>query len=343
MARASDGTVYTLADANYVPGLVALVNSLALQGHELQVVALDGGVPADARARFGDRVEFISLPADLAGRGYLAKSFLSTLDVRGTVLWIDSDIILTSPLDDVLEHARSGRFCAFRDDFPPGYERHFPEWEQLFGLATAPRPQTYVSAGFFAFSADRWPALIQRWSEATHRVSSDQMFTGDHLANPLWAGDQDALNALLMSELPADALVAFPSVEMAHTRTIDEARVVDARALLVVHRGSTARMVHYSWGPKPWMAADWRRIGTNAYVTLLQRLLFDDDVEVAWPPQRVPVWLRRGVRGRATLRAIAVARGVRSGLGTFVRRLPSGLSRPLVAVRDRIDEGLSRR
>ena len=258
-------------------------------------------MPADVRSRLAGRVEVIELPAELDGRGYLAKSFLATLDVRGVVLWIDSDIIVTSRLDDVIEHARAGRFCAFRDDFPAAHERHFPEWEGLFGLTASPRVQTYVSAGFFAFSADRWPSLIPRWAEAAERATRSRMWADDHATNPLWAGDQDALNALLMSELPADALIALPSVGMAHTRTFADARVIDERALWVEHQGASARVVHYSWGPKPWMAADWRRIGRTVYVRLLRRLLFAEDVPVRLPHDAVPLWLRPrpGRRGGA--------------------------------------------
>ena len=259
------------------------------------------------------------------------------------MLWIDSDIIVTSRLDDVIEHARAGRFCAFRDDFPAAHERHFPEWEGLFGLTASPRVQTYVSAGFFAFSADRWPSLIPRWAEAAQRATRSRMWADDHATNPLWAGDQDALNALLMSELPADALIALPSVGMAHTRTFADAGAIDERALWVEHQGAPARVIHYSWGPKPWMAADWRRIGRTVYVRLLRRLLFAEDVPVRLPHDAVPLWLQPRPVGAVALRAIPAATRVRHAAGSVVHRLPGPVRRPLLELRDRVDALLGSR
>jgi hypothetical protein len=337
MSRTGRVTVFTLADERYAPGLVGLLNSLRLHGHDWPVVVLDGGMTLAQYAVLGDSVSFVRLPREVAERGYLAKSQLSTLEIDGVVLWIDSDVIVTQPLDELVGLAREGRICAFRDDWPAGFERRFAEWEALFGLAAPPRHQTYVSAGCFAFSTEHWPSLIRRWAEAIERVPPGAMFTGEHDENPLWGADQDALNALLMSEVPAEALAAYPTAEMVHTRVIDDAFVVDQRRLHVVHQGRTARLVHYSWGAKPWMAADWRRIGPNAYVRLLQRLLFADDVELRLAEADVPVWLRPSRTGGAALRAIVAARCTRGAAGGLVRRLPAPARRPLEALRDRVD------
>ncbi len=342
MPSPGDVTVYTLADSRYAPGVVAMHNSLRLQGHELPLVVLDGGMSPEQRSLLDGRAEFVALPAEVAARGYLAKGFLSTLEPSGIVLWIDSDIIVTSSLDEQLELARAGRFCAFRDDFPPEYDRRFAEWEELFGLRAAPRSQTYVSSGFFAFSADEWPWLIGSWSDATARVPPDTVFTGDHRTNPTWAADQDALNAVLMSELPADALVVYPTAEMAHTRTLSDAEVLDERRLEVRHQGHRARVVHYSWGAKPWMTTDLRRVAPNAYTRLFTRVVFADDVDLRLPESAVPLWLRPGWAGRASLRGIVVARRVRSALGSVSRRLPAPMRRVVEGARDRVDGWITR-
>jgi Glycosyl transferase family 8 len=343
MGGRQDVTVYTLADGGYAPGVVAMHNSLRLQGHDLPLVVLDGGLSEEQRSLLDGRATFEPLPAEVSERGYLAKSFMSTLDVSGIVLWIDADIIVTSSLDEPLSLAREGRFCAFRDDFPEDYARRFPEWEQVFGLESEPREQTYVSSGFFAFSADRWPWLIERWSQATQRVPFGSMFTGNHRTNPTWAADQDALNAVLMSELPAGVVAAYPTAEMAHTRTLGDAEVLDEQRLEVRHQGQRARVVHYSWGPKPWMAADLRRVAPNAYVRLFRRVVFGHDVDLRLPERAVPLWLRPSRAGRGVLRGIVAARHVRSGIGGVVKRLPAPLRRPFERTRDRVDRWIKSR
>jgi hypothetical protein len=343
MGGRGEVTVYTLADGSYGPGVVALHNSLRLQGHDLPLVVLDAGLPEEHRSLLDGRATFVRLPEEVSERGYLAKSFMSRLDVSGIVLWIDSDIIVTSSLDEPLALARDGRFCAFRDDFPEDYARRFPEWEEVFGLESPPREQTYVSAGFFAYSADRWPRLIERWSQATQRVPLGSMFTGDHRTNPTWAADQDALNAVLMSEVPAGVLAAYRTAEMAHTRTLREAEVLDEARLEVRHQGQRARVVHYSWGPKPWTTADLRRVAPNAYVRLFRRVVFADDVDLRLPERAVPLWLRPSLAGRGTLRGIVAARRVRSGMGAVVKRLPAPVRRPFERTRDRVDRWIKSR
>ena len=166
------------------------------------------------------------------------------------------------------------------------------EWEQLFELEAPCRPQTYVNAGFFVFDTARWPMLLERWSDCCRRIPPTGILSGDHETDPLWGGDQDALNALLMSEVPSGVVEYLPSAEMAHAKGLAGVRVIDRSRLVVACRGVRPRVLHYTWRPKPWQREGWRRVKPDAYVSLLIRSLFGEGATVRVPPSSVPLWLR---------------------------------------------------
>jgi hypothetical protein len=313
-------TVYTLADAPYFTGLVGLVNSLRLTGNPYAVVAIDGGLHDWQRELVSQEVQVVPCPEAASESPFLKKAEISRLGPEGVIAWLDSDIVVTRRLAELLEIARRGRFCAFRDDWEPGVERCFPEWEQLFELQAPVRPQTYVNAGFFAFDVARFPTLLERWADCCRRIPAEGILTGDHAADPLWAGDQDALNALLMSEVPAGAVEALPTVAMAHARGMRRVQVVDEKRLAVRVGADEPWMLHYTWRPKPWQPDGWRRVKPDAYVVLLVRSLFGEGAAVVTPVSSVPRWLRPGVEGRAWLLLVRAARKLLTRTGALGRR-----------------------
>lgn len=301
-------TVYTLVDASYFTGLVGLVNSLRLTGNPYAVVALDCGLRDWQRELVMHEVRLVSCPETPAESPFLKKAEISRLGPEGVIVWLDSDIVVTRRLAELVEVARRGRFCAFRDDWEPGVERCFPEWEQLFELQAPLRPQTYVNTGFFAFDVARFPTLLERWADCCRRIPAEGILTGDHASDPLWAGDQDALNALLMSEVPVGAVEALPTAAMAHARGMGRVQVVDQKTLAVRDGTDEPWMLHYTWRPKPWQPEGWRRVKPDAYVVLLLRSLFGEGAAVALPVSSVPRWLRPGMEGKAWLFLVRVGR-----------------------------------
>src|SRR3954470_23830992 len=107
-------TYYTVSDRNYFLGTVVLINSLALNGNGGTLVVLDAGLSIAQRRFLGAFAMIVDRPNDV-DHPFLLKPFPHSLDPAGTIVVIDSDIIVTAPLDDVLEAANSGAICAFPD------------------------------------------------------------------------------------------------------------------------------------------------------------------------------------------------------------------------------------
>jgi hypothetical protein len=68
------------------------------------------------------------------------------------VVLLDSDMIVTSSLDDLITPAAAGRI-AVHPDHEITRERQFPEWASTFELEAPLRPQRYVNAAPVAFLA----------------------------------------------------------------------------------------------------------------------------------------------------------------------------------------------
>jgi len=334
----ADATFYTLADSRFFVGLVALLNSLRLTGHANELVVLDCGLREQERRLLEPHTTLVALPAELAARTVLAKPFLATLRPTGTIAWIDSDVIVTGSLSAILERADAGKICLYPVDWPALRRRRFAEWQQTFGLSAPPRDQTYMNAGFLALSAERWRPMLEHWWQACETIPFERVF-GPKVDDPLWSGDQDVLNALLMSEVPPEAIEELPQTEVVFPPDMNRAEVVDAKAVSVALDGAPARLLHYTWVPKPWTGQAWGRIDMHrdAYARLLPRLLFGEDVVLRLEPAAVPPWLRPGVTGRLSLAAIALGKQARRGAGAVVRRLPHPLRRRMFAWRERVE------
>ena len=299
-----DATFYTVADSRFFPGVVALLNSLRLTGNGGELIVLDAGLDDAQRARLSGHARLVALPGGVTANAFLAKPFAHRLDIDGTLVILDSDMLVTASLEPVVARAHAGRICVF-PDHPTTRRRWFAEWREGFGLSSEPRRQTYVNAGFLALALVRWRDVLARWAEICERIPPGAHFSSD-MAGPYWAGDQDALNALLMSEVPADAVEILPSGEEAYwdaLRSVD----VDERTLSCRRNGTRVTILHYSFRPKPWERAAWIRVVDDAYVRLLPRVLFADDVELRLDPADVPAWVRPGRRARATLRGLDIA------------------------------------
>ena len=101
---------------------------------------------------------------------------------------------------------------------------------------------------------------------------------------------------------PAEAVALIPQAEAAFGGDIT---VKDAETLMCKANGASKTILHYLDSPKPWEPSGWLRLGAPDYVRLIRRLLFATDVPLRLDPRHVPLWLRPGVRGELTLRALA--------------------------------------
>lgn len=308
-----DVTFFTIGDHAFFPGVAGLVNSLRVVGHTQRIVIADCGFTAREREILEPHATLIPLSREDVKNPQQYKAFPYLLRPRGIVVIVDSDIVVTASLDGVLAAARDGKIGVFPD---PEEHRWFAEWESIFGLAGPPRRQTYVNTGFVAFSSTRWPQLLERWWHACERIFHDATIREGAARNhPTSQSDQDAFNALLMSEVAPDAIALQPKHAMVFRWDLERVHVADESLLQCEFEGTRVMALHAVAGPKPWQrAASGEATPRNAYVRLLRRLLVGSNTAVRVPASDLPVWLRPGFAGRLSLEGRGLVRGVRSRL-----------------------------
>jgi hypothetical protein len=282
-------TYFTTSDRNYFVGTVALINSLRLTGHRGEIVVLDFGLRESQRRRLAS-VATVE-PPSVAPRA-LPKALPDPDRARGRIVLVDGDILVVAPLGAVLDKAATGLICLFHNPD----DRWFEEWEKELALNAPLRRQRYANAGFVAFSAENWPWLLERWAETNDRVAEMPPRQPD----PYRDRDQDALNALLMSEVPADRVDIQPDWRGPHADALPRVRIVDERDLACTDEGREVVILHHSMSPKTWGPRGWRRDARQAYISLLPRVLFSDDVPLRLEHHEVPIWLRPTQLGRLT-------------------------------------------
>ncbi len=302
---------FTICDEQYFVGLVALINSLRVLGHHETVVVLDCGLTTGQKALIRVHAELVTAPDNVAGNPAVYKAFGRDMNRGGVSIIIDSDMIVTRRLDAVIALAREGRIVACND---PAVDRWFPQWTEIFGLCSPLRREPYVNAAFIAFSDRHWPDFLSRWwSRCEVLFSRRGGPMGRNPADPVDLADQDALNAILMSEMGEDCLVRLPQTAVAHC-TFETAELVDEQTLECRKDGQPVTAVHWPGRPKPW---EWRGLGewwgwakfsdTNPYIRLLRRLLVARDAAIVVPAAALPLRLRPGGLAGLWFRALGLS------------------------------------
>jgi hypothetical protein len=317
-------TLYTVCDARYFLGVVALRNSLALTNPGVELVVLDRGLTEAQRRRLEPWCRLA--PVDPAVPPHSLKPHALELDPRGVVASIDSDMIVTAPLDELFASAEAGHIVAFED---PHGDRWFAEWEGPLALPGPPRRQPYVNAGFVALSVARQPDLLARWRDACARLPA-RLDDGDDWADPFRDRDQDALNAVLMSAYPRGALEVRPTREAPVMEELRRTRLEDPASLRHSLDGVRVAILHAAGPRKPFAAA---RLEWSAYARAMPRVLLGADVPVRLAREEVPPWLR----GSAPAAALGRTLGAANDLGrALLERLPAGLGERAQALERRL-------
>lgn len=236
-------TFYTVSDARYFLGTVGLVNSLRLTGHDDVVVVLDCGLTPEQKDLLSSQCHIVEFPKDISANPQLLKPFPYLLNPTGTIAIIDSDIIVTRSLLPLANLANNGKICAYPDITP---HRWCDRWQELFALKQELRHQPYITTGLVIFSTVHWSWLLERWWQVCkqilpHRTNFSGGTTHD---DPLAWADQDALNALLMSEIPQTALVLSSPLEVPEGDALEQVKVVNARTLACTYQGQTTTLLH---------------------------------------------------------------------------------------------------
>jgi hypothetical protein len=306
-AAEAHATFFTITDDRFVPGTIAMINSLRIVGHREPVVVLDCGVRDDQRRLLEPLARLVPWDRSQATNPTLFKPFAVLTEPQGVVVIIDSDVVVTASLEEVVRWAESGNICAFPD---PEHDRWFAAWEEVFGLQSPPRHQPYVNAGFVAFSVRRWPDLLPRWWELCQSIWHAPTLYEKAGDGPTAQADQDALNALLMSEVSPDALnLLDPDLAPASGALSGGVRVVDESTLSCRYLGKTPVLLHSSGKAKPWIAGDWLYLRPTAYTRLLRRLLTWPDIAVRPRRSDLPPWLHPGPAGNAWMLTVTAVVG----------------------------------
>jgi lipopolysaccharide biosynthesis glycosyltransferase len=168
-AMMADVGIVTKADANFFPGLVSLLGSIACHAPQYEVVVLDCGLLPHQRRRveaLGGRLQEVHLAefslereSDRQKYSPAIYAFLTTrLLEHDTTVLLDADIALLGPLDRLIAAAES-HGCAAVPDHPPlslaqqvGSEVPLCEIENRIG-ALQPSAITF-NAGVMAIRAD---------------------------------------------------------------------------------------------------------------------------------------------------------------------------------------------
>jgi hypothetical protein len=293
-------TYYTVANHRFFLGTVALLNSLHLTGNAGEVVVVDAGLTQSERDLLSAHATVLAPPRQIDVHPVVMKTYAYLSQRSGPVVVIDSDMIVTGSLDHVLALAREGKICAY-PDVPALQSRWFSEWETTLQLRSPLRPDIYVNSGFVALSTDHWPDLLERWWEVCELIPPHAMWGS---RSPFNSPDQDALNALLMSEIPREAVSLLPVSEETFG---GHATVEDFDTLTCTSEGRPTKILHFLDSPKPWEHSGWLRLAATDYVRLMRRLLFATDVPLRLDPDQVPLWLRPSRRGELTLRGLGAA------------------------------------
>ena len=301
--------VFSVVDATYFVGGVGLANTVAHHLPSATITFLDGGLRPDQRRWLEARHAVVDPPT--ARHLHAAKPFpalhLDRLDPDDVVVVADADVVATGSWDSLVARARSGVLVAANDPS----DRHFEEWCTLLGLSGPLQVRPYINSGLTFWSVRHHAALLRRWWDLCALLGEAG---GAHTLGPSCVfGDQDVVNALLMTEFTDTPVDVRSYAELAMGHTLPGVRVLDLHGLTCTGPTGPVLALHVLMRPKPWEPAAAWRLRSPTFARIL-RSAIATDVRTSPPdgplePSAIVPWLRPGVVGAACLAvATAVAR-----------------------------------
>jgi hypothetical protein len=303
MARA---VFYCASDAKNVLGVVGLLNSLRLQGHEEELIVLDAGLGDGDRELLEPHARVVSHGED-AGP-FFRKYALPRTDAAVHVIF-DADVLVTRPLGELIDIAATGKVVAFADGL---VNRFHPEWGRLLGLGQL-EPRPYVNAGLLMVPDIALPLLGAVLKRESAVDFSQSVYRGGPSDAPFLYCDQDVLNAVLAA--PGSPEVLVLEHRLAPHPPFEDLAVIDEQRLRCRYSDGVEPYLLHHVLAKPWSA----HTSTNTYSRFLRRLLLGPGVDLQLLPNQVPVRLRGGgaaaaARLNAHVRASIRAQRGRLGL-----------------------------
>jgi hypothetical protein len=305
---------YTICDARFFLGLVALVNSLRLQGHKEPIYVVDCGLEDYQRELISQEVTLVSAPD--ASSPHLLKYVGPQLQPAHVAVVIDADIIVTRSLQPLVDKAAAGKVVVFTDRLA---DRFSERWVELLGLDGI-RSQPYVNSGFIAVAQNPGAQLLE-WLRDGQRVIDTRLgMVGKGSADyPFYFLDQDVLNAILGAKVELEQLAIMDHALAPHPPfaglTLRDPATLDC----VYADGVKPFFLHHVLRQKPWLTA----VHESIYSRLLPRLWLAADVAIRLGPEHVPLRFRDGALASIAKRrhdAFVRLRGLRGRVG-LVRHL----------------------
>lgn len=323
-SESMDIAFYTVTDSHHFLGVVGLVNSLRLVGHDEPVFVTDAGLTAEQRSVLNPVATVVPSPDGV--RAELAKTVAPRLHPASVMVVLDADVLVVKHFGPLVDIARSGKLVVFENNMPG---RFFDEWSSL-GLGTPVR-NTYVIAGHFLGARSRMLPMLETVARLEEGLDpSRSYFGGGALADPLYFGDQDIMNAYLMTAADPESVVRL-SKSLSPVPPFR--RIHRVQGVRCVGPGGLEPYVLHHILRKPWLA----RTRRNVYVDVLRHVLWAPEAPISLEPSDVPLRLRPSLLGRLELRRVsaqativALARGqldVRGKVSRTSRRLARRVAR----------------
>jgi hypothetical protein len=293
-----------VADSNHWVGLVALINSLRLVGHDEPIYVADYGLTPSQRDRLAEHVTLT--PVNGARAPHLAKTVAPLAHPADVLILLDTDVVVTRLLEPLIDHAREGKLVAFADRVSHRYD---DAWAGLLGLGEL-RRQPYVNTGLVITERELGTSLLERVAHGCDRVDVERtVISNGSPEYPFYYLDQDVFNAFLAT-YPAEKLVLLEH-RLAPFPPFAGLDVVDDGTLRCSYDDGVEPFLLHHITRKPWLTPTrW-----NVYSRLLVRLVLADDAVVRLSSDELPLRLRQGKiawlekRRSDALASIAASRG----------------------------------
>jgi hypothetical protein len=284
----TESAFYCVADERYFLGLVALINSLRLQGHDEPVFVCDCGLTSGQRELLAPHATMVEPASDAPG--WLQKTAAPLRHPADVMVLIDSDMVVTRPLGRLVEAAAPDRVVAFEND----RGRFVASWGELLDLGPA-TPRPYVSSGLVCLGGKTGREVLGLLDDRQRRVDFERTFWRRNEPDyPFRYADQDVLNAILCTRVAPERVVSLEH-RLAANPPFEGVRIVDRRTLRCAHADGCEPYVLHHFERKPWLVP----IRHGLYSRLLSRLWLGHDVALRLPEELVPLRMRSGVLARA--------------------------------------------
>jgi hypothetical protein len=293
-------SVYTVANDRFFPGLLGLVCSLRVNGHDGPIVVVDTGLtPAQVELL---SQETVVLRAPEAASLYV-KPFGPLEQPDDVMFLIDADMLCVRRLDELAERVAAGTILAVEDIGRPGYSNAtWTAWGERLGLAVS-EPHVYVNGGFFALPRETGSSFFRAFAEALAKIDPGETHVDATRLDfdlPFFFLDQDIANALLASPPYRDSTDVLPYGAAPHA-PFPGVRVAEGLSC-VDGAGERPWFLHHAL-QKPWLEP----MPNNPYTQLLVEYLHHPDAPT-FDDRQLPLFLRDGSLAAAT-RSIRSARG----------------------------------